>query len=172
MSIPTTAFLALALQSQAAAPAPAVAPGTVAVEVAEDATAFDRLFTDAVTRALSDARFVPLPLDSHSRYIARVTVTRTESGAVTAKAKEPPAMAALGQVFVPLPSGKSQIRGLVSTDLSVDILLRGGDTPVWSGRASTVQVEGSAADAPAAVATKLASALMRQFPRRDPVSVP
>jgi hypothetical protein len=171
MGIPTTAFLALALLPQATAPAPVV-PGTIAVDVADDAPASERLFTDAVTVALSDARFVPLPLESRSRYIARVTVTRTVSGAVPAKGKNPPPMAAMGQVFVPLPSGKNQIRGLVATDLVIDILLRGSDQPAWSGRASTVQVEGSGPDAPSAVATKLASALMRQFPNRQPISVP
>lgn len=170
MSIPTIALLALAWSPQADAAAPT--PGTIAIEVAEDAEASERVFTDAVSSALFDARFTPLPLQSHSRYVARVTVTRTPRGAVPANAKEPKAMASMGQVFVPLPSGKSQIRGLIQTELAVEILLRGGTAPLWSGRAATVQVEGSDADTPSTVATKLASALMGQYPRRDPVSVP
>jgi hypothetical protein len=170
MSIQTIALLAVAWSPQAQAAAPS--PGTIAVEIPADASETDRLFTDAVSTALFDARFTPLPTQSHSRYIARVTVTRTPRGSVPTDAKDPPAMATLGQVFVPLPSGKSQIRGLVATDLSVEILLRGGTEPLWASRASTVQLEGSDADAPAKVATKLASALMRQYPRQDPVSVP
>lgn len=173
--IPAAAFLAWALLSQASAAVPApVTPGTIAVEIADDAPASERLFGDAVTRALSDVRFTPLPLRSHSRYLARVTVTRTPRGVVPADAKGLPAMATLGQVFVPLPSGKSQIRGLVATDLAVEIRLRGAATPVWSGRATTVQVEGAAADGPATIAPKLASALMRQLAagRSEPISVP
>jgi hypothetical protein len=176
MCIPMAAFLALALlpQATAATSTPAPAPGTIAVEVADDAPQSERLFTDAVTVALSDAHFVPLPLQSHSRYVARVKVTRTARGLGRADAKEAGPMAALGQVYVTLPSGKSQIRGLVGTDLEVEILLRSDQTRVWSGRASTVQMEGGPADTPAAIATKLASALMRRFPAGsgEAVSVP
>lgn len=170
MTLSTIALLALAWSPQADTQAPT--PGTIAIDVAEDAPASERVFTDAVSSAMFDARFTPLPLQSHSRYVARVTVTRTPRGAVSANPKESKAIASMGQVFVPLPSGKSQIRGLIQTELVVDILLRGGATPLWSGRASTVQVERSDADTPATVATKLASALMGQYPRRDPVSVP
>jgi hypothetical protein len=176
MCIPTAAFLALALLPQAAAAsnAPAAVPGTIAVEISDDAPQSERVFTDAVTRALFDANFVPLPRQSHSRYLARVKVTRTARGLGRADAKEAAPMAALGQVYVTLPSGKSQIRGLVGTDLEVEILLRSDGTPVWSGRASTVQMEGGPGDAPATVAAKLADALMRRFPAASggAVSVP
>lgn len=172
MSFPMAALLVLIAPSQAPTAAPR--PGTIAVEIADDAPDTERVFADAVTRALSDARFTPLPLASHSRYVARVTVTRTPRGVVPADARELPAMATLGQVFVPLPSGKSQIRGLVATDLTIAISLRGGNTPIWTGRATTIQLAGAAADAPATIAPKLAAAAVRQFPvqRAEPVSVP
>lgn len=159
----------------------ALRPGTVAIEPMADPTipaAARQTFADAVERALSDARFMALPATSRSRYIARVKVTRTARGAVTSNAKEPGAGAAVGNwggaVAVTLPSNKQQLRGLIVTELEVELVLRDGMQSVWRGRALTAQAEGTRADAPATLAPKLAGAAVRSFPvqQSEALSIP
>lgn len=175
-----TIFLAVAPQAVQAEPE-ALRPGTVAIEpVADPAIPAParQAFADAVERALSDARFMTLPATSRSRYIARVKVTRTTRGAVTSKGKAPGPGAAVGNwggaIAVTLPSNKQQLRGLVVTELEVELVLREGMQPVWRGRALTAQAEGTQADAPATLAPKLASAAVRGFPAQQPeaLSIP
>lgn len=170
----------------AAAPAPpaeseALRPGTVAIESAADPAipaSVRQTFADAVERALSDARFTALPATSRSRYIARVKVKRTTRGAVTSNPREPGTVAAAGNwggaVAVTLPSDKRALRGLIVTELEVELVRRDGMQPVWSGRALTAQAEGTRADAPATLAPKLASAAVRGFPAQQPeaLSIP
>lgn len=155
--------------------------GTVAIEAAADPAIPDtarQVFADAVERALFDARFTVLPATSRSRYVARVKVTRTARGAVTSNAREPGAGAAVGNwggaVAVTLPSDKRQLRGLIVTELEVELVLREGMQPVWRGHALTAQAEGTRADAPAALAPKLANATIRSFPvqQPEPISIP
>ncbi|TPG41116.1 hypothetical protein EAH79_08345 [Sphingomonas koreensis] len=146
-------------------------PGTIDVELApqpDEAGAADQAFADAVSSALAAANFMPLPGHGHGRYVADVTVTRRAGGAVTSDADEPPATADAGdwtvRLGVTLPSRKTQLHGLIVTQLDVHIRLRGADRPIWSGSAMTAQVDGTRAGAPAAVAGKLADALIPQFP--------
>ena len=159
----------------------ALRPGTVAIESAADPAipaSARQTFADAVERALSDARFTALPATSRSRYIARVKVTRTARGAVTSKAKTPAPAAAVGNwgaaIGVSMPSNKQALRGLIVTELQVELVLRDGMKPVWSGRALTAQAEGTGADAPATLAPKLANAAVRGFPAQqpEPLSIP
>ncbi|WP_447727233.1 hypothetical protein [Sphingomonas koreensis] len=182
MTIAMIASILLAAVPQPAQAEPeALRPGTVAIEPAADPAipaSARQTFADAVERALSDARFMALPATSRSRYIARVKVTRTTRGAVTSNAKEPGAGAAVGNwggaIAVTLPSDKRQLRGLVVTELEVELVLREGMQPVWRGRALTAQAEGTRADAPATLAPKLANAAIRGFPAQQPeaLSIP
>lgn len=152
-------------------------PGTV--EVVVDAphahAAIDRVFANAVSEALSDARFLVLPGEGHGRYIAHVTVTRQARGTVAAETKSGgDVTAASGRLGVSLPATKTQLAGLVVTRLEVRLVLRETGEAVWSGSASTAQIEGTAAGAPAAVAAKLAEAVVRRFPQATDgaISVP
>ncbi|WP_343517765.1 hypothetical protein [Sphingomonas sp.] len=162
------------------APAP-LRPGTVAIEpLAKEAgpAVVRQAFADAVERALMDASFTALPVTSRSRYVARIKLTRTARGAVTSNAKEEGVATAVGNwgvaVGMMLPSDKRQLRGLMVTELEVEIVLREGMQRVWSGRAVTAQAEGTKADAPAALAAKLAPAVIRRFPAQsdEAISIP
>lgn len=183
-----TAIAMIASMLWATAPVPVaqaetegLRPGTVAIEPAADASipaSARQTFADAVERALSDMRFTALPVTSRSRYIARVKVTRTARGAVTSKAKTPGPAAAVGNwgaaIGVSMPSNKQALRGLIVTELEVELVLRDGMKPVWRGRALTAQAEGTGADAPATLAPKLANAAVRGFPAEqpEPMSIP
>jgi hypothetical protein len=184
MHLSTIAAVALALLAQAApeqTEQATPAPGTVTVEpLAADANPPEvkRAFAEAVEHALFDARFTPLPGAGHGRYIARFKVTRSARGAVMSNAKEEGADGTAGnwgaQLRVTMPSNKTQLRGLVVTELEVEIVRRGDMQPVWSGRALTAQAQGTSADTAGVVAKKLADAVIRTFPARsaDAVSVP
>lgn len=159
----------------------ALRPGTIAIEpIAQDAgpAAARQAFADAVEGALFDARFTALPATSRSRYIARIKVTRTARGAVTSNAREPKASTSVGNwgaaIGVTLPSGKRQLRGLIVTELEVEIVRRDGTGTAWRGRALTAQAEGTQADAPSVLAPKLANAAIRGFPAVQPeaISIP
>lgn len=184
-----TGFTMIASMLLAVAPQPAgqdeaaeaLRPGTVAIEpVADEAVPAParQLFADSVERALADMRFTALPATSRSRYIARVKVTRAARGAVTSKAKSPGPAAAVGNwgaaIGVSMPSNKQALRGLIVTELEVELVLRDGMKPVWRGRALTAQAEGTRADAPETLAPKLANAAVRSFPAEQPeaISIP
>jgi hypothetical protein len=178
-AIATIAWILLAAAPQAEAEA--LRPGTVAIESVADPAlpaSARQIFADAVERALADARFTALPATSRSRYIARVKVTRIARGAVTSKGKEPGPTAAVGNwgaaIGVTMPSNKQQLRGLIVTELDVELVLREGMHLVWRGRALTAQAEGTRADAPATLAPKLAAAAVRGFPAQQPeaLSIP
>jgi hypothetical protein len=171
-----TALLALA-------PAPAaevrLTPGTVSVEAEDGAASPDPVFSEAVQSASTRANFTPLPAPSHSRYIARIAITRNERGMVASnlkgKAAANPAVGNWGVgLGVALPHKDDQLRGLIVTQLTVTLVTRGDARAVWSGSAVTAQIDGTRAGAPDAVAAKLADAVFDQFPRRTdaPVSVP
>lgn len=159
----------------------ALRPGTVVVELPADAAlpaAARQRFADAVERALSDARFVALPAAARSRYIARVKLTRTARGAVAADARERRASGNVGNwgagLNVTMPSNKTELRGLIVTELEVELVRREGMQPVWRGRALTAQAEGTRNDAPEVLAPKLAAAAIRGFPaeQTEAMSVP
>jgi hypothetical protein len=177
------AAMLAALAPVATAPAmqDAVMPGTVTVEPLPDGVVSpeaSRLFAEAVERALNDADFLALPADNRGRYIARMKLSRHAQGSVAVNAAEQGMASDFGdwgaRFLVTLPSGKRHIRGLIVTELEIEVLRRDGMQPVWSGRALTVKPQGTPGDAPAAVAKKLADAVMRVFPEQmaEPVSVP
>jgi len=176
---------ALALMASAPAAtqddAPALTPGTVTVEAAaDDATpaAIRAGFAEAVEQALLDARFIALPVQARGRYIARFSIARAERGAVASDGPEQGARGSVGNwggaFGVTLPSDKRQLRGLIVTQLTVELVARTDMQAVWRGSALTAQAEGTKADAPAALAAKLAPAIVRAFPASlaVPVSVP
>lgn len=132
----------------------------------------------AVKQALIDADFIVLPPPGQGRYTATVKVARATRGAVASNSREPRADALAGNwgvgLNVAMPSNKRQLRGLVVTELTIELTRRGETVPAWTGRASTAQLAGTPADAPDALARKLASAVLRQFPEGsgEGISVP
>jgi hypothetical protein len=56
------------------------------------------------------------------------------------------------------------LRQLTTTELDIDLIGRDGATSAWSGKAKTVQIDGTAAGSPQALATKLGDALLAAFP--------
>jgi len=157
---------------------PALTPGTVSIEVVDaqhQHPALDQLFAGAVGDALTDANFLILPGQGHGRYIARVTVAQEARGAVAADSGAGSGVTlGGGRLGVSLPSNATQMAGLVVTRLQVDLTLRETGRTVWTGRATTAQVQGTAAGAPAAVAAKLAAAVIRRFPAKadEAIAVP
>lgn len=157
-------------------------PGTVMVEpLPEEAgpAAVREVFAEAVERALIDANFIALPgAGGQARYIARIAVSRSAQGEVAADGQEAGAATQVGNwgagMTVTLPSAKSQLRTLVVTELTIELVSRAEDRVVWRGSALTAQADGTPGDAPGAVAAKLAGAVMRGFPevREGAVSVP
>lgn len=180
MWIPTIAFAAWAVLAQAP-DQEAPTPGTVTVQLADADTLPPELrqpLVEGVQRALAEANFMALPTPGHSRYIARVTVSRHLRGLAEANAEEAAPATSLGnwgaRLRVTLPSDKTQTRGLVVTELALALVLRRTGRTVWSGTALTAEVEGTRAGAPEAVAYKLARALIGRFPATlaEPISVP
>ena len=176
--ITAATLLAVALPP-AAAPDTRLAPGTVTVEASDGTPETNQVFSEAVQAASTRASFTPLPAPSHSRYIARIFVTRKERGLVASGIKEKATPAAgvanWGLGFgLRLPRRDDQLHGLIVTELTVTLLTRSDAHPVWSGSALTAQVDGTRAGAPDVIAAKLAEAVFDQFPRRTdaPVSVP
>jgi hypothetical protein len=176
-------ILAAMLATAAQAPGPqdgaALTPGTITVELAAgqgDPPAAAQLFVDAVSDALTDAHFLILPGVGHGRYIARVAVTRQARGSVASEAGGGSGGLTMSgaRLGVELPSSKTQLAGLVVTRLDVRIVRRDIDQTVWSGSASTAQVEGTPAGALPVVAGKLADALIRRFPEKfdGPIAIP
>ena len=178
---------AVAAPPPAAAPAPVQSdavptPGTVTVEpLAEEAGPAEvrTVFGEAVERALIDANFIALPgAAGQARYIARIAVSRRAQGEVAADGQEAGAATQVGNwgagLRVTLPSSKSQLRALVMTELTIELVSRAEGRVVWRGSALTAQADGTPGDAPGAVAAKLAGAVMRGFPevREGAVSVP
>lgn len=173
--------------SPATAPVPVQAdavptPGTVTVEpMAEDAGPAEvrTVFAEAVERALINANFIALPgAAGQARYIARIAVSRRVQGEVAADAPVAGTATQVGNwgagMTVTLPSAKSQLRALVITELTIELVSRAEGRVVWRGSALTAQADGTPGDAPGAVAAKLAGAVMRGFPevREGAVSVP
>ena len=176
-----TWIAALALLVAGTQDAPALTPGTVTVEAAagdETPAAVRQVFAEAVEQALLDARFTALPAQARGRYVARISLTRAERGAVASNGRERGAAGGLGNwggaVSVALPSDKRQLRGLIVTTLKVELVSRADETVMWTGSALTAQAEGTRNDTPAALAAKLAPAVIRAFPQTlaEPLSIP
>ncbi|MDO7842341.1 DUF4136 domain-containing protein [Sphingomonas immobilis] len=145
-------------------------PGTVSVVLTTPggSAEAERPVIDAVQQALSDAAFVVMPTAGHSRYIAQIAVAQEDRGSVTARTVPGKATGSVGgwgaQGSVTLPSSKRALRDLVMTELKVTLVTRANGKAVWSGRATTAQVEGTRQGDPAAVFGKLATAVLSRFP--------
>jgi hypothetical protein len=157
-------------------------PGTVTVEpMPENAGPAEvrTAFAEAVERALIDANFIALPgAVGQARYIARIAVSRRAQGEVASDAPVTGTATRVGNwgagMTVTLPSAKSQLRTLVVTELTIELVSRAEDRVVWRGSALTAQVDGTPGDAPVAVVTTLVGAVMRGFPevQEGAISVP
>lgn len=182
MPLPT-ALIALFLPLQAT-PATMIVGGTIAIARAPaqprraDPVA---AFVAPVETALADAGFLVIPSADHARQVVRIAVTRTSHGAALGKGASGgggamPLMGGTGMgggVSIGLGS-KTNVGEMVATELTLSITPRGGKGPAWEGRAVTYQVTGTRGDEPAAVASKLARAIARNFggPSGLMVSVP
>ncbi|MBJ6121441.1 hypothetical protein [Sphingomonas mollis] len=161
--------------------APAPKPGTITIVAGGTQTATDPVvatFVGAVSHAVLQTGFAPLPDTGHSRYVAKVEVSQTSRGVVTSSgngsASAPGVNYQGSGLSLSLPSGKRQLHGLVVTRLDVIVTLRSDGQIVWSGTATTARVDGTRAGAPATVAAALSEALFARFPRPlpGPLSVP
>lgn len=169
------ALAAAAILTACSAPVAAqdtIAPGTVVVaplSEASGAPAVRQIVAEAVATALADVGFTPLPGGS-ARYTATVTLTRTPRGTVAAGGSGFEGSGRLGDwgasALVALPSSKTQLRGLIVTELTIAIA-RQGEAAAWTGRAVTVQPDGMPADRPAALAPRLAKAALSAFPAQQ-----
>ncbi|RZL84826.1 MAG: hypothetical protein EOP66_02300 [Sphingomonas sp.] len=173
-------FAAAAASLQSPVAASVVKPGTIAIVASDNPTtspAIERIFTDAVQRALLRTPFLPLPDPSHSLYLAKVQVSQTQRGVVRSSGETSGRRtmgAGLGGLSLTLPSGKDQLHGLIVTRLEVTVSLRRDNHVVWTGQATTARVSGTRAGDPSSVATALSDALLTWFPRPlpGPLSVP
>lgn len=164
-----------AVQTPEAPPPPvpeaaAITPGTFAVKLPAPVNRRpppETPFAEAVDVALAQAGFTAIPSADHARYAVTVEVTRTAKGSVMADTPTPGsgAIAGNGGVSFGLGGSNQSVGSLVSTELTVRFVRRGETEPAWEGHAVTHQVAGSRSDAPTALATKLASALFRNFPQ-------
>ena len=161
--------------------APPPKPGTITVVASGTQTVTDPMvatFVGAVSHAVLQTGFVPLPDTGHSRYVAKVEVSQTSRGVVTATGNGPGSAPSVNHqgsgLSLSLPSGKRQLHGLVVTRLAVIVTLRSDSQIIWSGTATTARVDGTQAGAPAAVAAALSDALFARFPQPlpGPLSVP
>lgn len=169
------AMMAAAVQ-QPASDRATLTPGTVSVEMIDKQhrqPALDAAFAQAVGDALTDAQFLILPGEGHGRYIARVTVSQQARGTVASRGRSGGAVVGGGVASVSL-GHTSQLSGLVVTRLEISLVERSDGHVAWSGSASTAQITGSPAGATAAVATKLAKAVIGRFPQPmdEPIAVP
>lgn len=192
IAVATAALLALsatgaAAQDTATQQAPGtitpgtITPGTITIEPLPEAAASPgaRLaFAEAAAEALADAGFQPLPGQGGARYVARLTLTRTPKGAVATVPSGEKAAVNVGDwgadLTVAMPTSKTEVRALIVTQLTIEIVRRGEEGAAWRGSALTAGAEAGPKDAPALVAKKLAGVVMRGFPqvREGAVSVP
>ena len=170
---------ALTTQPLPAEPRPALTPGTITISSVIGDTLSDQAlgaFDDAVQRALSASDFTLLSQQGHSRFAAKVMVSRRVRGVVAAgRAGGGPARASLnGGLSVGLPAGGDTLNDLVVTELTITLVQRSDAKEVWSGSAVTARVSATSSDTVGVIAPLLANAVMAQFPGKasGPVSIP
>jgi hypothetical protein len=152
-----------------------IAPGTVSVEIAPDATIAPgpeaALYMDAVAGAMTPAGFTRAAPATPGDYRVVVSISRD----VTELPKAPsPVQIGLGggggdRGFglggsVSFGVGKRKDRALVTTQMSVRIIRSGAPGVIWEGRATQAIEERGKLVQPGAEADKLAKALFRGFP--------
>lgn len=148
--------------------------GTVSIMPAGGAAG--AAFDTAVQRALLDRGFTPLPGNGHGRYLAKVDVTQSAQGVVSAgRAPAGKPLASFnGSVSLGLSPGGDRLSELVVTRLTVTLIRRDGGQVVWSGSATTARVAGSRNGGVDLVAQTLANAVLSQFPHTvgQTISIP
>ncbi len=136
-----------------------VPSGSVMIEPADLNQNIDpeyRIYADAVAAEVSRIGFRAVP-PTPSDYIAAVRFRRGPAGVID---QRPPVSVGLG-------GGPRSVSGI---ELSVQIRRRGDNTTVWEGRAVSQVVDRSDAAQPAALATKMASALFQGFPGQSGIT--
>lgn len=166
---------ALAVIQAAPAPAPGAERGTIAVTrpAPENRRPAPTLpFAEALESALVDGGYTALPDTGNARQVATIAVERTVQGSVMAKGSGSDSQSSGGMLggngvgvgmSVGLGSGGARVGALVTTALTVRLTRRGEAAPYWEGRMTTNQIAGSRGDAPDALATKLAAAMVRNL---------
>ncbi len=171
----------IALAAQAAADSAASGAGTITVAVAPDTPVSPSeaaLLAEGVGEALSGASFLVLPGQGVGRYTARVSLTRSAQGPVTAPGSAIASSAGVANLGaglrVTLPTNKQQIHELMVSTLTLSLVSRKDGRVIWTGKALTAQVEGTRADAPGELGRRLTQALMTRYPQPAPetLSVP
>lgn len=153
-------------------------PGTVVVQSENSDYDLVEPFEVAVQNALEHNDFLVLPGTEHSRYVARIDVTRKRLGLATSDGKEAKPTTRIGNwgggAQITLPSAKREVHDLVLTTLTITIGPRNSEKAAWSGIASTAQIDGTSRGDPQNVGVKLATAILAQFPApfRSPLTVP
>ena len=158
-----------------------VPSGSVMIEPADLNQNIDpeyRIYADAVAAEVSRIGFRAVPA-TPSDYIAAVRFRRGPAGVID---QRPPVSVGLGggsfggrRGGVGLGGGRNfglggGPRSVSGIELSVQIRRRGDNTTVWEGRAVSQVVDRSDAAQPAALATKMASALFQGFPGQSGIT--
>jgi hypothetical protein len=148
--------------------------GTVAVEASPGGTVLgDAPFLDAVGRQLAATGYVPATGGGAVQFVATVEVRRR---ALEGPPRRSPVSIGIGGGGfsggrrgggvglgggVAFPVGGSGPTQLLATEMMVTIKRRADQSPIWEGRAQTVQGRG---ELDAAAADKLAAAMFQGFP--------
>jgi hypothetical protein len=169
----TTALLLLAGALGFAHVAGAQTLGTISVEprpVDPHLRAAVATFVDEVDRALAEKGFTTIERAGHARFVAELSLTRTEVGTTTAKV--PVAGSEIvsggsssqvgGGVTVMLPTAKVRTVPLQQTRLEVRIKKRGEDIVIWHGAALTVRAAGQ----DKAISADLTRTIFRTYPEQ------
>lgn len=156
-----------------------MAPGTVRIEIAPDATVSPgpeaQIYIDAVARAMTTAGFTPVAdAAAPAEYHVVFTVSRDS---VELPPAPPPVSIGVGGGggtggfglggSVAFGVGKRQPRAQVTTQIAVRILRGAAAELIWEGRATQMLVERGKLAQPGAIADKLARALFKGFPGKS-----
>ena len=157
----------------------AIPPGSVSVEPIPSGPhagpEFDT-YSGPVGAELARLGFAAMP-GPDSTYVAAVSLTRTFRGTVR---ERPPVTIGLGGSSygsgVGVGGGLSfgiggKRRNVIVSDLGLQLKRRSDGGVVWEGHAVTEALQGTEANQPAAVATRLAHALFQGFPGESGVTI-
>lgn len=178
------AATALLLPATFVGPAGAQEPqplGTISVEATPvDPTlgAAISTFINAVGKALTDTGYTTIEGAGHARFVADLSLTRTEIGTTTAKVPVTGSQLIQGGASsrvgggasILLPTSKTRIVPLQETRLEVRIRKRGEDVVIWHGAALTIRAAGQ----DQATSADLARAVFQTYPSQPDgiVSIP
>jgi hypothetical protein len=168
-----TALLLLASSLGLARAAEAQTLGTISVDpmpVDPSLRASLSTFVDDVDSTLADKGFTTIKGPGHARFVAELSLTRTDVGTTTAKVSVAGSEIAPGGfssqvgggVTVMLPTAKVRTVPLQQTRLEIRIKKRGEDAVIWHGAALTVRAAGQ----DRAISADLAKAILRTYPEQ------